>query len=261
MQLPIFGPSDNPGPSFFELLRRTGDLPVPTSMNGRIDVPHATTCVALRYDGGVLVAGDRRATMGNRISHRGMEKVVQTDTHSAVAISGAASAATEMIKIFSLELEHYEKMEGRQLTLEGKANQLSNMVRANLPAAMQGLGVVMPLFAGYDLQRGEGRLWDYDAAGGRYEEREYVSIGSGTDYAGTVVKVGWRSTLTADEAVKLACRALWEAADADSATGGPDSLRGVYPIVATIDATGWKRIDDSVLAEVFAAIDEEVRTR
>lgn len=261
MHLPMFGPSDNPGPSFFELLRRTGDLAAPVPGGDHIPVPHATTCVALRYADGVLVAGDRRATMGNRISHRGMEKVVQTDTHSAVAISGAASAATEMIKIFSLELEHYEKMEGRQLTLEGKANQLSNMVRANLPAAMQGLGIVMPLFAGFDLQRNEGRLWDYDAAGGRYEEREYVAIGSGTDYAGTVVKVGWRSTLTSDEAVKLACRALWEAADADSATGGPDALRGVYPIVATIDVNGWTRIGDEVLADVFGAINEEVRSR
>lgn len=261
MQLPVFGPEDNPGSSFYELLRRTGNLPGLTAAGANVQVPHATTCVALRYADGVLVAGDRRATMGNRISHRGMEKVVQTDTHSAVAISGAASAATEMIKIFSLELEHYEKMEGRQLTLEGKANQLSNMVRANLPAAMQGMGFVLPLFAGFDLQRNEGRLWDYDAAGGRYEEREYVAIGSGTDYAGTVVKVGWRSTLTSDEAVTLACRALWEAADADSATGGPDILRGVYPIVATISAGGWNRIGDGKLAEVFAAITEELRAR
>ena len=261
MQLPVFGPGDDPGSSFHELLRRTGNLPGLTAAGEHVQIPHATTCVALRYADGVLVAGDRRATMGNRISHRGVEKVVQTDTHSAVAISGAASAATEMIKIFSLELEHYEKMEGRQLTLEGKANQLSNMVRANLPSAMQGMGFVMPLFAGFDLQRNEGRLWDYDAAGGRYEEREYVAIGSGTDYAGTVVKVGWRSTLTADEAVALACRALWEAADADSATGGPDILRGVYPIVATISSVGWNRIDDSTLAEVFATITEELRTR
>jgi proteasome beta subunit len=225
-----------------------------------LGVPHATTCVALRYSDGVLIAGDRRATSGNWISHRGMEKVVQTDRFSAVAIAGAAGPAMEMIKLFSLQLEHYEKMEGRSLTLEGKANQLSAMVRGNLPAAMQGM-MVIPLFGGFDPDTNEGRIWDYDATGGRYEEREYVAIGSGSLLAGTVVKVGWKSDLSRESAIALACRALWEAADSDSATGGPDALRGVYPIVATINQAGWTQVTDNVLAEVFASIAEEVRTR
>lgn len=231
-----------------------------SSWNHDLPVPHATTCVALRYTEGVLIAGDRRATSGNWISHRSMEKVVQTDRFSAVAIAGAAGPAMEMIKLFSLQLEHYEKMEGRSLTLEGKANQLSSMVRGNLPAAMQGM-MVVPLFAGFDPETNEGRLWDYDATGGRYEEREYVSIGSGSLLAGTVVKVGWRSDLTSKDAITLACRSLWEAADADSATGGPDSLRGVYPIVALINKDGWNRVTDDVLATTFDAIAEEVRSR
>jgi proteasome beta subunit len=189
-----------------------------------------------------------------------MEKVVQTDRFSAVAIAGAAGPAMEMIKLFSLQLEHYEKMEGRSLTLEGKANQLSAMVRGNLPAAMQGM-MVIPLFGGFDPDTNEGRIWDYDATGGRYEEREYVAIGSGSLLAGTVVKVGWKSDLSRESAVSLACRALWEAADSDSATGGPDALRGVYPIVATINQSGWSQVTDNVLADVFTSIAEEVRTR
>jgi proteasome beta subunit len=189
-----------------------------------------------------------------------MEKVVQTDRFSAVAISGAAGPAMDMIKLFTLQLEHYEKMEGRQLSLEGKANQLSMMVRGNLPAAMQGM-VVLPLFAGFDPVDQQGRIWDYDATGGRYEEREYVAIGSGGMLAGTVIKVGWKSDLTAESAIDLACRSLWEAADADSATGGPDVLRGVYPIIAVIDQFGWRQISDEVLATVFAGLAEEMRLR
>ena len=260
MSLPMFPLNNDPGANFLELVRRVGMSPDMSNWSHDLGVPHATTCAALRYADGVLIAGDRRATSGNWISHRGMEKVVQTDRFSAVAIAGAAGPAMEMIKLFSLQLEHYEKMEGRSLTLEGKANQLSAMVRGNLPAAMQGM-MVVPLFAGFDPDTNEGRLWDYDATGGRYEEREYVAIGSGSLLAGTVVKVGWKSDLSREAAIALASRALWEAADSDSATGGPDALRGVYPIVATIDNSGWSRVDDNSLATTFAAIAEEVRTR
>jgi len=256
----MFPLNNDPGANFLELVRRVGMSPDMSNWSHDLGVPHATTCVALRYADGVLIAGDRRATSGNWISHRGMEKVVQTDRFSAVAIAGAAGPAMEMIKLFSLQLEHYEKMEGRSLTLEGKANQLSAMVRGNLPAAMQGM-MVVPLFAGFDPDTNEGRLWDYDATGGRYEEREYVAIGSGSLLAGTVVKVGWKSDLSREAAIALASRALWEAADSDSATGGPDALRGVYPIVATIDNSGWSRVEDNSLATTFAAIAEEVRTR
>lgn len=256
MAMPFFVPGDDPGSSFPELLRRTG-LPVFPELDGdvarELAVPHATTCVALRFADGVVMAGDRRATSGNLISHRSMEKVVQADKHSGVAIAGAAGPAMEMIKIFQLQLEHYEKVEGRALSLEGKANQLSMMVRGNLPAALQGLAVV-PIFAGYDLLRQVGRLWAYDVTGGRYEEREYVATGSGSLHAGTVVKVGYRPGLSVDEAIELVARSLWEAADADSATGGPDALRGIYPVVATITADGWRRIDDADLAARYQEI-------
>jgi proteasome beta subunit len=223
-------------------------------------VPHATTCVALRFADGVVMAGDRRATSGNLISHRGMEKVVQADLHSGVAIAGAAGTAMEMVKLFQLQLEHYEKVEGSSLSLEGKANQLSMMVRSNLPAAMQGM-VVVPIFAGFDLRRLNGRLFTYDVTGGRYEEHDYVATGSGMLHAGTVIKVAWREGLDRAEAVALACRGLWEAADADSATGGPDSLRRIYPVVATITADGWQRLDDDELSGVFQTIAEGVTAR
>ena len=209
-------------------------------------VPHATTCVAVRFADGVVMAGDRRATAGNLISHRAMEKVVEADRHSAVAIAGAAGPAMEMVRLFQLQLEHYEKVEGTPLSLEGKANQLSMMVRGNLPAAMSGM-VVVPIFGGYDLRRRTGRLWDFDVTGGRYEEKDYVATGSGSLHAGTVIKLGYSADLDRDAAVNLVCRALWEAADADSATGGPDALRGIYPIVAEV--TGASRVPDAELAE------------
>ena len=265
MSMPIFTPGDDPGSSFPELLRRIGVLPAaaagdPSGGGPLSGVPHATTCVALRYADGVVMAGDRRATAGNLISHRSMEKVVEADRHSGVAIAGAAGPAMEMVRLFQLQLEHYEKVEGTALSLEGKANQLSMMIRGNLQAAMMGMGVV-PIFAGYDLRRALGRLWDYDITGGRYEEREYVATGSGSLHAGTVVKVGYREGLNRDEAISLACRALWEAADADSATGGPDALRGIYPVVATITASGFARVSDEELAGRYTVIADEVRTR
>lgn len=258
--MPFFAPTDDPGASFPELLRRVGLATDFSSAGSTLDVPHATTCVALRFADGVVMAGDRRATSGNLISHRAMEKVVQADRHSGVAIAGAAGPAMEMIRLFQLQLEHYEKVEGSPLSLEGKANQLSMMVRGNLPAAMQGM-VVVPLFAGFDLIRNAGRLFAYDVTGGRYEEREYVATGSGSLHAGTVIKVGYRSGMTRDDAIDLAVRGLWEAADADAATGGPDALRGIYPIVATVTADGWSSVDDSDLAERFLRLADEMRAR
>jgi proteasome beta subunit len=263
--MPFFTPGDDPGSSFPELLRRIGltshSTMTTSSVPGHeLSIPHATTCVALKFADGVVMAGDRRATSGNLISHRAMEKVVQADRHSAVAIAGAAGPAMEMVKMFQLQLEHYEKVEGNSLSLEGKANQLSSMVRGNLPAAMQGM-VVVPIFAGFDLRRGVGRLWDFDATGGRYEERDFVSTGSGSLHASTVIKVGFRPELGRDDAIQLACRSLWEAADADSATGGPDVVRGIYPVVAAIDVDGWERIDDDDLAGRFDTIREEASNR
>ena len=261
MSMPTFRPGDDPGASFPELLRRLGGPPVRTSGSAHdLSVPHATTCLALRFADGVIMAGDRRATSGNLISHRAMEKVVQADEFSGVAIAGAAGPAMEMIKLFQLQLEHYEKVEGSSLSLEGKANQLSMMVRGNLPAAMQGM-VVVPIFAGFDLRRRTGRLWTYDVTGGRYEETDYVATGSGMLHAGTVIKVSFRDALSRDDGIALACRALWEAADADSATGGPDALRGIFPVLATITGGGWQRVGDDELATVFESIASEVRAR
>ncbi len=275
MTMPRFAAGDDPGASFPELLRRMGIEPFPAARDAlshggtrhldnalRQDgaLPHATTCLALTYAGGVVMAGDRRATAGMTISHRTMDKVVQADDLSGVAIAGTAGPAMEMIKLFQLQLEYYEKVEGQALSLEGKANQLSMMVRGNLPAAMSGF-VVVPLFAGFDPLVGRGRLWDFDPTGGRYEERDFVATGSGQVLAGTVLRVGWRSNLTREQAVDLAARALWEASDADAATGGPDVLRGIYPIVASIDANGWSRVPDDSLAATYDTIMREVRAR
>jgi len=236
-----------------------GDFPeVPTGPIS--EVPHGTTVVALRYGDGVLMAGDRRATSGNLISHRAMEKVFPADSHSVVGIAGAAGPAVEMVRLFQLQLEHYEKVEGSRLSIEGKANQLSAMIRGNLPAAMQGL-VVVPLFAGYDEKRLTGRLFEYDVTGGRYEERDYAATGSGSLHGGTVIKLGFRDNLTRDESIDLAIKALFHAADEDSATGGPDLMRGIFPVVATVDRDGFRRVDDDDLAQRTANLLDELRAQ
>ena len=257
----MFAAGSDPGANFGELLKRVGMSPYSAhTEENDLSIPHATTCVAMRCVDGVVMAGDRRATSGNLISHRSMEKVVQADDFSGVAIAGAAGPAMEMIKLFQLQLEHYEKVEGQTLSLEGKANQLSMFVRSNLPAAMQGL-VVVPIFAGFDLLSKSGRLWDYDVTGGRYEEKDFVATGSGMLHASTVMRVSWRRDLAVDDAIKLCARALWEASDADSATGGPDALRGIYPVVASITQDGWSAVDDKSLATIYKEIAKEVGAR
>jgi proteasome beta subunit len=260
--MPFFTPGDDPGPSFSSLVRRLGLSPeTPSSdVGARLAVTHATTVVAIRFVDGVVIAGDRRATSGNLISHRAIEKVFPADRHSGVAIAGAAGPAMEMVKLFQLQLEHYEKVEGSQLSLEGKANQLGQMVRSNLPAAMQGLAVV-PIFAGYDLGRRTGRLFQYDVTGGRYEESNHASSGSGSLHAGTVVKLGFREGLTRNESVDLAISALFQAADEDSATGGPDLVRGIYPVIATITAEGFTRVPDGEIADRFTGLLDVLASR
>ncbi|MGY6499601.1 MAG: proteasome subunit beta [Acidimicrobiales bacterium] len=255
MTVPLFPPGDDPGPSFTALLRQSGLAPpvLDGQVDARLAITHGTTVVAIRYADGVVMAGDRRATSGHLISHRTIEKVFPADRHSGVAIAGAAGPAIEMVKLFQLQLEHYEKVEGTALSLEGKANQLSQMVRNHLPAAMQGLAVV-PLFAGYDLRRGAGRLFQYDVTGGRYEEQNHAATGSGSLHAGTVAKLGYREGMSGDDAVDLAISALFQAADEDSATGGPDLVRGIFPTIATITATGFERIANDEVAERFRAL-------
>jgi proteasome beta subunit len=256
MTLPYFQPTDDPGPSFSALLARLGHLPPPIALPSSApshDVPHGTTVVAAKYADGVIMAGDRRATAGNLISHRTMEKVFAADRWSGVAIAGAAGPAAEMVKMFQLQLQHYEKVEGHALSLEGKANQLSGMVRGHLPAAMQGM-VVIPIFAGYDRRRGHGRLFAYDVTGGRYEEEDFVASGSGSLFARTVIKLGFVDSNDQDTALDLMIRALFTAADDDSATGGPDSMRGIYPTVALITEAGYANLAESEIAARFETV-------
>jgi proteasome beta subunit len=256
MTLPMFPPEEDPGPSFTDLLRRLGRDPFAVAdAKGQVpfEVRHATTIVALRFGDGVVMAGDRRATAGSSIAHRTMEKVHPATRHSAVAIAGAAGPAMEMVRLFQLQLEHYEKVEGSPLSLDGQANQLAFMVRSNLAMAMQGF-VVVPLFAGYDRVRRTGRIYSYDPTGGRYEETDFHADGSGGRDARTTIKLGWHPDLSRVEALELAVRALWQAADEDSATGGPDAVRGIYPTVATVTEEGFERVGESEVAERFDAV-------
>ncbi|MET3922275.1 proteasome subunit beta [Arthrobacter sp. UYEF20] len=233
-----------------------GQLPPGTlAANAPLQVPHGTTIVALSYAGGVLMAGDRRATMGNVIASRHIEKVFPADQYSVLGIAGTAGIALDLTRLFQVELEHYEKIEGTLLSLEGKANRLGAMIRGNLPMAMQGLAVI-PLFAGFDLPAGAGRLFSYDVTGGRYEEQEHHTVGSGSMFARGSLKKLWRPNLSEQEAVAIAVEALYDAADDDSATGGPDPIRRLWPVVYTVNRSGAVRVPDRELAAVAGRIIE-----
>ncbi len=253
---------DPHGSSFFEVLRRAAPDAVPQLLQGELpeelkaELVHGTTVLSLTYAGGVVMAGDRRATAGNLISKGDMRKVFPADTHSAVAISGAAGPAMELAKVFALELEHYEKVEGELLSLDGKANKLALMVRSNLPLALQGM-VVVPLFAGYDLRSTEGRIFEYDPIGGRYRAQDYAATGSGGLIARGTLKREHDRTAGEEGAVRLAVEALFDAAESDSATGGPDLIRRIYPIVAVMDADGYRELDeDAVQANVESIVED-----
>jgi proteasome beta subunit len=217
------------------------------------DLPHGTTIVAAACDGGVVMAGDRRAVAGNMIAQRDIEKVFRSDEFSCAGFAGVAGVGLELVRLFQVELEHYEKLEGRALSLEGKANRLATMVRGNIGAAMQGL-VVVPLFAGYDEDSGAGRIFSYDPSGGRYEEHRFFSIGSGSVFARGALKKLYREDLPVQDAVLVCVQALYDAADDDSATGGPDLTRGIYPTVATVTADGFRRLPDAEAGQVAQAV-------
>jgi proteasome beta subunit len=211
--------------------------------------PHGTTIVAASFPGGVVIAGDRRATMGNIIAQRDIEKVFPADEFSAVGIAGSAGIAVEMVRLFQVELEHYEKIEGSVLSLDGKANRLATLIRSNLGMAMQGLAVV-PLFAGFDLEAGQGRIFSYDVTGGRYEETAFFSVGSGSLFAKGSLKKLYRDDLSETECATVVVQALYDAADDDSATGGPDLTRRIFPVVRVITAEGGRRLDDDAVADI-----------
>ncbi len=219
------------------------------------DLPHGTTIVAASCEGGVIMAGDRRATAGSMIAQRDIEKVFRSDEFSCVGIAGVAGIGVELVRLFQVELEHYEKLEGRALSLEGKANRLATMVRGNLGAALQGL-VVVPLFAGYDEDSGAGRIFSYDPTGGRYEEHRFYSIGSGSVFARGSLKKLYREGMPAQDAVLAAMQALYDAADDDSATGGPDLTRRIFPVVATVTADGFRRLSDAETEQVAQLVVE-----
>jgi proteasome beta subunit len=220
------------------------------------DLPHATTIVAAICDGGVVLAGDRRATAGNMIAKRDVEKVFRSDEFSGMGYAGTGSVGIEFVRLFQVELEHYEKMEGRSLSLEGKANRLAFMVRGNLGAAMQGL-VVVPLFVGYDEDSGQGRIFSYDVAGGPYEEHRFYSIGSGSLFARGALKKLYADGMQAGDTVLACVQALYDAADDDSATGGPDLPRRIFPVVATITADGFRKLPAAEAAQVAEQVIRE----
>ena len=240
-----------------ELLPGAGGVTVSSTVAR--DVPHGTTIVAAAFSGGVVMAGDRRATAGNMIAQRDIEKVFRSDEFSCIGIAGAAGIGIDLVRLFQVELEHYEKLEGRALSLEGKANRLAGMVRANLGAAMQGF-VVVPLFAGYDTDEGVGRIFSYDPTGGRYEEQRFHSIGSGSVFARGSLKKLYADGMESAEAVMACMQALYDAADDDSATGGPDLARRIYPIVVTVTADGYQRLPEDVTGSYAAAVVAERMT-
>lgn len=270
-RFPVF--SEDEGSSFFDyLMRQRPDL-LPANRDwlqaalsaSRLDEshgakipppPHGTTVLAIKYQGGIVIAGDRRATEGFQIAGRRFDKVFKIDEYSAMAIAGTAGPSIEMARLFQTELEHYEKLEGIQLSTEGKANKLGQMVKANLPMVFQGL-IVIPIYVGYDVRRGEGRIFKYDITGGRYEESEYHAIGSGGKDARNTIREHFRKHLGEEEAIKLALLALYNAAEEDVGTGGPDFVRGIYPTAKLVSAAGITDIDDERIGKIYAALIED----
>jgi proteasome beta subunit len=224
---------------------------------GHVETPHGTTIVAATFDGGVMMAGDRRATMGNVIAQRDIEKVFPADEYSCVGIAGSAGLAVEMVRLFQAELEHYEKIEGTTLSLDGKANRLASLIRGNLAMAMQGLAVV-PLFAGYDPNLRSGRIFSYDVTGGRYEEHAFHSVGSGSLFARGSLKKLYRDDLDSHGCATAMVQALYDAADDDSATGGPDMTRRIFPVVAVVTEDGFSRLPET---EVESIVDSVIGAR
>ncbi|UCG41159.1 MAG: proteasome subunit beta [Acidimicrobiia bacterium] len=244
---------------FTELLTSLGHTPAAPEggIAGDVLAPEATTVLAIRHDHGVVMIGDRQATEGYSVANRRMRKVFPADEHAAVAISGTAGLAVDMVRLFQTELEHYEKLEGSRLSLEGKANYLSRMVRGALPMAMQGL-VVVPLFAGFDLVDGTGRLFTFDVVGGRYEETAFGATGSGSREAKSYLRAAYAPGLDATGTVDLGLQALVAAAEQDVATSGPDFERGIMPVVVMIDADGYRELDDEVVSEAARRARDEV---
>jgi proteasome beta subunit len=239
-----------------ELLPASGRRDVshaPPEPHGTTGVPAGTTILAVRYGEGVVMAGDRQATEGFQVAHRRIEKVYKADEYSAIAIAGAAGPSIEMARLFQTELEHYEKVEGDGLSLEGKANRLAQMIRMNLPAALQGL-VVIPIFAGFDLRRGEGRIFKYDVTGGRYEETDYYATGSGGKDARTTLKKLYRPGSSRDEALRMSAEALVDAAEEDVGTGGPDFVYQIFPTIKAITRAGFEEIPEGEVRRQFEAV-------
>jgi proteasome beta subunit len=220
------------------------------------DIPHGTTIVTAVCDGGVVMAGDRRATAGNMIAQRNFEKVYRSDEYSCVGISGVAGVGVDMVRLFAVELEHYEKLEGRSLSLEGKANRLAGFVKANLAGAMQGL-VAVPLLAGYDEETRQGRIFSFDVTGGKYEEQPFATIGSGSVFARGSLKKLYRDGMSAEDVVLVLMQALYDAADDDSATGGPDLSRHIYPVIATVTEDGYRRLTEAEAGRYADAVVSE----
>jgi proteasome beta subunit len=261
---PLLGSLSNPfpkpsypmgaNPSFMDLLRpgapSTPSMPNPDS---RIEFAQGTTVLAMRFADGVVMAGDRRAVEGFTIADERIEKVFPADDYSAIGIAGAAGQATEIVRLFQTELEHYEKVEGDVLSLEGKANRLAQMIRQNFPMALQGL-VVVPLFAGYDPRKAEGRLFRYDVTGGRWEEADFHATGSGALHARATLKKRFRPGLNRESAIRAGVEALYDASQEDVATGGPNVLRGIYPSVRTITAEGVVTVAEDELRTAFEAV-------
>lgn len=236
-----------------DLLAHLASTPAGSTGSVTVDAPHGTTIVAATWADGVVMAGDRRATMGNVIAQRSIEKVFPADEHACIGIAGSAGIAIELVRLFQVELEHYEKIEGSSLSLDGKANRLASLLRSNLGLAMQGLAAV-PMLAGYDLAREAGRIFSYDVTGGRYEEHDFYSVGSGSMFARGALKKLYTQQMTEGQAVEVCVEALYDAADDDSATGGPDLARKIFPVVAVVDADGFRRVDPTELERICQAV-------
>ena len=257
MELRLDYNSSYKGSSFCDLLRHNYPYILPSIISDpysaqavSTNIPHGTTIMALKYRDGIIMGGDRRATEGYQISSRKIEKIFRSDNLSLIGIAGAAGPCLELVRLFQTELEHYEKLEGTVLTLEGKANKLAQMVHQNLPAALHGL-IVIPIFAGYDTIAGVGRIFKYDITGGRYEEEDYYATGSGGKDARNTVKKLFHPDMSQAEAISTILEALSDAAEEDIGTGGPDLIRDIFPTIKLVTSSGLQDVPSETIKSTY----------
>jgi len=251
---------------FPSLLRRRGLLSPVAAQNNIAGTPinlncvqtQATTILAFKFQGGVLVAGDRRATAGNTVLYDRADKVLEIDRHSIMAIAGVPATAWEMARVLEHSFQYFRRTQLQEMSVDGKVRALSKLLRDNFGFVLQGVGIVVPIFATYDSREDpSARLYFYDAMGAQFEVTDYAATGSGSPAVRGILyyENSWGkkplAKLDEDEAVTVALRALDTAAESDTATGGVDRNAKIFPVIKVVSRDGITTLPEKRIAALF----------